>query len=46
VEGPSLESEEFAAPIKVKKFNIGIEENHKMASIGDNWDVKTLKRIT
>jgi CTP:phosphocholine cytidylyltransferase-like protein len=46
VEGPSLESEEFDAPIKVKKFNIGTEENPKMSSIGDYWDEKTLESIT
>jgi hypothetical protein len=46
VEGPSLESEAFVAPIKVKKFNIGMNENPKMESIGDYWDEKTLERIT
>jgi hypothetical protein len=35
VEGPYLESEVFVAPIKVKKFNTGMNENPKMASIGD-----------
>ena len=35
VEGPQLESEVIAAPIKVKKVNIGTIENPKMASIGD-----------
>ena len=34
VEGPSLESGVFAAPIKVKKVNIRITKNPKMASIG------------
>jgi hypothetical protein len=34
-EGPSLAAEEFTAPTKVKKVNIGIEENPKMANIGD-----------
>jgi hypothetical protein len=46
VEGPSLESEAFVAPIKVKKVNIGTEENPKMESIGDYWDEQTLERIT
>jgi hypothetical protein len=46
VEGPSLESEAFVAPIKVKKFNIGMNDNPKMASIGDYWDEQTLERIT
>jgi hypothetical protein len=38
VEGPPLESKVIDVPIKVKKFNIGIVENPKMASIGDYWD--------
>jgi hypothetical protein len=35
VEGPSLESEVFAAPIKVKKVIIGTIDNPKMESIVD-----------
>jgi hypothetical protein len=35
VEGPPIESKFIYAPIKVKKFNIGIAEQPKMASIGD-----------
>jgi hypothetical protein len=46
VEGPSLESEVFIAPIKVKKINIGTNDNPKMASIGDYWDEQTLESIT
>jgi hypothetical protein len=46
VEVPSLESEVFSAPIKVKKVKIGTTENPKMASIGDYWDEKTIERIT
>jgi hypothetical protein len=46
VAGPYLELEVFAALIKAKKFNIGTNENHKMESIGDYWDEKTLERIT
>jgi hypothetical protein len=46
VEGPSLESEAFSAPIKVNKVNIGTNDNPKMESIGDYWDEKTLERIT
>jgi len=38
VEVPSLESNVFFSPIKVKKVNIGMNENPKMASIGDYWD--------
>jgi CTP:phosphocholine cytidylyltransferase-like protein len=33
-------------PIKVKKVNIGTNNNLKMASIGPNyWDEKTVERI-
>jgi CTP:phosphocholine cytidylyltransferase-like protein len=46
VEGPSLESKVFSAPIKVKKVNIGTINNPIMESIGDYWDEKTTKRIT
>jgi hypothetical protein len=46
VEGPPLELEVFAVPIKVKKVNIGTTENPKMAIIGDYWDKKTIESIT
>jgi hypothetical protein len=46
VEGQSLESKVFAAPIKVKKVNIGTNYNPKMASIGDYWDEQTVETIT
>ena len=45
VEGLSLDSKAFAAPIKVKKVNIGMNDNPKMASIGDYWDEKIVERI-
>jgi hypothetical protein len=45
VEGTPLESELFVVPIKVKKFNIRIVENPKMASIGDYWDEQTMENI-
>jgi hypothetical protein len=35
VEGPKLDSKDYAAPLKIKKVNIGTAENPKMASIGD-----------
>jgi hypothetical protein len=46
VEGPSLESESFSMPIKVKKVNNGTNDNPKMASIGDYWDEQKIERIT
>jgi hypothetical protein len=45
VEGLSLESYVFVAPIKVKKVNIGTNDNPKMESIGHYWDEKTIERI-
>jgi hypothetical protein len=46
VEGPYLASKVFSAPIKVKKVNIGTNDNPKVASIGDYWDEHTIERIT
>jgi CTP:phosphocholine cytidylyltransferase-like protein len=45
VEHPSVELEVFFAPIKVKKVNIGMDENPKMESIGDYWDEQKVERI-
>jgi hypothetical protein len=45
VVGPPLESKLISTPIKVKKVNIGIVENPKMANIGDYWDEKTVESI-
>ena len=42
MEGPPIESEVIFTPIKVKKVNIVIAEQSKMASIGDYWDEKTV----
>jgi hypothetical protein len=46
VEGPPLESKLIVVPIKVKKVNIVIVENPKMANIGDYWDEKIVESIT
>jgi hypothetical protein len=35
VEVPTIKSEVISMPIKVKKVNVGIVEQPKMASIGD-----------
>jgi hypothetical protein len=43
VEGPSLESELFSAPFKVKKVNMGTTDNPKMEGIGDYWDEQTME---
>ena len=46
VEGPPLQSKVIAAPIKVKKVNIGTVENPKMDSIGYYWDEQIVESIT
>jgi hypothetical protein len=46
VEGPPIQSEVIAVPIKVKKVNIGTVEHPKMASIGDYWDEQIVEIIT
>jgi hypothetical protein len=46
VEGPKMDSEYYAAPLNIKKVNIGTADNPKMASIGDYWDHQTVERIT
>jgi hypothetical protein len=46
VEGPYLELELFATPIKVKKFSIGTTDKPKMEIIRDYWDEQRVERIT
>jgi hypothetical protein len=46
VEGTPIESKFIAASIKVKKFNIGTDENPKMVSIRDYWNEQTVESIT
>ena len=33
-------------PLKIRKVNIGTEENPKFASVGDYWDEATMAKIT
>jgi len=33
-------------PLKMKKVNIGLEDELKFATIGDYWDEDTIKKIT
>ena len=35
VEGSGISSEQFVKPLKIKKVNIGLEDNPKFANIGD-----------
>ena len=46
VEGSDISSEQFIKPLKIKKVNIGSEDNPKFANIGDYWDEKTVAKIT
>jgi hypothetical protein len=46
IEGPKLDSEDYAAPLNIKKVNIGTVENPKIASIGYYWDNQIVERIT
>ena len=32
-------------PLKIRKFNIGTEENPKFANIGGYWDEETMAKI-
>jgi CTP:phosphocholine cytidylyltransferase-like protein len=41
-----MELKVFFVPNKVKKVNIGTNENPKMASIRYYWDEKTMESIT
>jgi hypothetical protein len=46
VEGPKLDSEDYVAPLNIKKVNIGTAENPNIASIGDYGDIQIVERIT
>ena len=45
VQGPELELLEITEKVKIKKINIGIEEDPKVASIEDYWDDETVGHI-
>ena len=45
VEGSKLEIPEITKNVKLKKLNIGIEGDQKIASIGDYWDDETIGHI-
>ena len=36
----------MSQPLKIRKVNIGTEENPKFASVGDYWDKETMEKIT
>lgn len=45
VQGPTLGLPEITEKVKIKKINIGIEEDPKFASIGDYWADETVGHI-
>ena len=45
VQGLELKVPDVAKPAKIKKINIGTEEEPKFASIGDYWDDETVESI-
>jgi hypothetical protein len=45
VEGPELESVEYAKSLKTHKVNIGTKDNPKFTNIGDYWNEETVEKI-
>ena len=45
VDGLGSSSDQFPCPLKIKKVNIGLIENMKLANIGDYWDDETVGKI-
>ena len=43
---PNVSTDPMTQPLKIKKFNIGMEENPKFANIGDYSDEETMEKIT
>ena len=46
VEGAAITTDQFLKPLKIKKVNIGSDENPKFPNIGDYWDEETVRKIT
>ena len=46
VAAPYLPTDLMNQPLKIKKANIGTEENPKFANVGDYWDEETIAKIT
>ena len=46
IEGPGVELPFIGQPIKIKKVNIGTEQEPKLANIGDYWDDVTIDKNT
>ena len=45
VTAPDIPTEPMNQPLDIRKFNIGMEENQKFASVGDYWDEETMSKI-
>ena len=41
-----LPTDSMNQPLKIKKDNIGMDENPKFANVGDYWDEETMAKIT
>ena len=46
VAAPDILTDSMSQPLKIRKVNIGSEENPKFAYIGDYWDEETMAKIT
>jgi hypothetical protein len=46
VKGQGIQLPFIGQPIKIKKFNIGIEETPNLVNVGDYWDATTTDKIT
>ena len=42
---PDVPMDLMNQPLKIRKVNIGMEENPKFASVGDYWDEETMGKI-
>ena len=45
VAAPNISTNPMSHPLKIRKVNIGMEENPKFASVGDYWDEDTMEHI-
>ena len=42
---PDIPTDSMSQPLKIRKVNIGLEENPKFSNIGDYWDKETMAKI-
>ena len=43
---PDIPTDTMSHPLKIRKVNIGTEENPKFASVGDYWGKETMEKNT